>query len=329
LLGTELSIALALTLGITTIATFNQPKGADTFMNAVLGTDFQAKVQEGDIIGGYEVNSGFGLREAPKTNQGYGSSDHKGVDLLTPPGTKLYMIGAGGTVECEMQPDGAGLYATIKPKDIPYTFQAMHLNNCQSGEWATGQVFAETGGEADHPNAGNSSGAHLHWGQLKDGQHVHPQKGYLTAAIVGNWSDLMNEAATAKKGFGDVTDRLMNTILIQESGGDPTAENVHTGAAGKYQILPENIPAWAEECGVEGATDVPSFLANPDMQDAIAACKLKQYWDNAKERGVDDHTACRMVASAWYSGNPDWYDSTAPQAGYPSMVLGFASSLVR
>lgn len=81
---------------------------------------------------------------------------------------------------------------------------------------------------------------------------------------------------------------FINAIGGQESGGDYGAVNGRTGASGKYQIMPENWPAWAEEAGI--GADAPR---TPENQEIVARFKLGQYYDKYGARGA---------AIAWYGG---------------------------
>lgn len=81
---------------------------------------------------------------------------------------------------------------------------------------------------------------------------------------------------------------FVNAISGQESGGNYDAVNGRTGAAGKYQIMPENWPSWSQEAGLPEATPM-----TPESQEKVARYKLKQYYDNYGPRGA---------AIAWYAG---------------------------
>ena len=81
---------------------------------------------------------------------------------------------------------------------------------------------------------------------------------------------------------------FINAIAGQESGGNYNAENGDTGAYGKYQIMPSNWPAWAEEAGI--GADAPR---TPENQEIVARFKLGQYYDKYGARGA---------AIAWYGG---------------------------
>lgn len=97
-------------------------------------------------------------------------------------------------------------------------------------------------------------------------------------------------AQTETVGGGGVStiDGLMAAIGGQESGGDYDAENGRTGAHGKYQIMPENWPSWAEEAGL--GANAPR---TPENQERVARYKLSQYLQQYGPEGA-------MVA--WYSG---------------------------
>jgi hypothetical protein len=77
-------------------------------------------------------------------------------------------------------------------------------------------------------------------------------------------------------------------ISGQESGGNYDAVNSRTGAAGKYQIMPDNWPSWSVEAGLPEGSPM-----TPENQEVVARFKLKQYYDKYGARGA---------AIAWYAG---------------------------
>lgn len=83
-------------------------------------------------------------------------------------------------------------------------------------------------------------------------------------------------------------DSLVRAIGGQESGGNYEAKNARTRASGKYQIMPENWPSWAEEAGIGKNAE-----QTPENQETVARYKLKQYYDKYGARGA---------AIAWYAG---------------------------
>lgn len=88
----------------------------------------------------------------------------------------------------------------------------------------------------------------------------------------------------------DEFESLVSAIGGQESEGSGgyNAKNGRTGASGKYQIMPDNWPSWAEEAGL--SADAPM---TPENQEIVARHKLREYYDKYGARGA---------AIAWYGG---------------------------
>jgi hypothetical protein len=133
-------------------------------------------------------------------------------------------------------------------------------------------------------------------------------------------------------------DRLLQAVAGQESGGDPTVINTDAasadteygiGAIGRYQMLGTNVANWSQEAADAGVipqdiakqlkADPKAITGMPEIQDQIAAFKMEQYYQSAKDQGYTDDDAVRFVAAAWYSGDGNNLNSDAPQAGYPSI----------
>ena len=118
----------------------------------------------------------------------------------------------------------------------------------------------------------------------------------LSATFSKNNSDVAEEIASEDGGTIEEApeatvsgkEAFINAIAGQESGGNYNAENGDTGAYGKYQIMPSNWPAWAEEAGI--GADAPR---TPENQEIVARFKLGQYYDKYGARGA---------AIAWYGG---------------------------
>lgn len=118
----------------------------------------------------------------------------------------------------------------------------------------------------------------------------------LSATFSKKNSDVAEEIASEDGGTIEETpeatvsgrEAFINAIAGQESGGNYNAENGDTGAYGKYQIMPSNWPAWAEEAGI--GADAPR---TPENQEIVARFKLGQYYDKYGARGA---------AIAWYGG---------------------------
>lgn len=114
---------------------------------------------------------------------------------------------------------------------------------------------------------------------------------------------------------------FLRAISGQESGGNYGAVNSDSGAMGKYQIMPSNIQGpggWDMEALGRNIT-TQQFLNNPKLQEAIARHKLREYFSKYGARGA---------ASAWYSGDPNKWQNSSPQGGYPS-IAAYVASIIR
>ena len=113
-------------------------------------------------------------------------------------------------------------------------------------------------------------------------------------------------ASGAKGKFG----AFLRAIAGKESGGNYGAVNHSSGALGKYQIMPGNIPSWSKQA-LGHSVSAQQFLHSPQLQEQIAQYQLRNYFNKYGAAGA---------ASAWYSGNPNaWKNSYAKQGAYPSI----------
>lgn len=284
---------------------------------ATLSSDFAAPIQEGEILAGHQVTSGFGHRSTATLPAG-ASADHQGVDLATPIGTNLFAPGETGTtvkVRCwrDLQINGqggGGLVAEIEAESFPkWRFQALHLDACTTGIHAAGTVIATTG-------ASGIGAAHLDWRQRDrtTGKHQHPQQQYLLWALTGQPPIAL---------LSDI-DILRNAIVSQESAGKATIINQDSGALGLGQVMPENL-APVDENGQEilnsgwdfaalGKDITPAeFLASPDKQTKIINHQLANIQKRQLAAGHSKDEAIRRTAAEWYSGDANKVDDTKPQ----------------
>ena len=104
-------------------------------------------------------------------------------------------------------------------------------------------------------------------------------------------------------------DELFYGIAQQESGGNYKSVNAGSGALGKYQIMPANIPSWSKQyMGTQWTAR--QFLSDPNKQESLAKAVLKHYYDKWGARGA---------ASAWYSGDASLNLNYNKQHGGPSV----------
>jgi len=81
---------------------------------------------------------------------------------------------------------------------------------------------------------------------------------------------------------------FVSAISGQESGGNYEAVNTRTGAAGKFQIMPENWVPWSKQAGLPEGSSM-----TPENQEIVARYMLKQLYDAHGAKGA---------AIAWYAG---------------------------
>lgn len=112
-------------------------------------------------------------------------------------------------------------------------------------------------------------------------------------------------------------DDFMNALSSQESGGNYSAVNKHTGALGRWQVMPGNVSAWARRyLGIK--LTAQQFLRSPDMQNRLVKAVLGSYVSKYGYRGA---------AAAWYSGNPKLENNYKAQKYGPS-IGGYVDSVM-
>lgn len=121
-------------------------------------------------------------------------------------------------------------------------------------------------------------------------------------------------------GGGSAFDKFMNAISGQESGGNYHAVNGDSGALGKYQIMPGNLPSWSKQA-LGHSISRQTFLNSPELQEQIARYQMQQYYNKWGPRGA---------AIAWYAG-PGAVNSrnlNKSQGKYPT-ISGYVASVLR
>jgi hypothetical protein len=106
-------------------------------------------------------------------------------------------------------------------------------------------------------------------------------------------------------------------IAEQESGGNYHARS-GVGALGKYQVMPDNVPAWTREATGRAATPA-QFLASPDLQERTARRKLR---DLCGRYGV------RGAAAAWFSGRPELHNDPTYRGGGAASVKAYVDAVM-
>lgn len=91
--------------------------------------------------------------------------------------------------------------------------------------------------------------------------------------------------------------RFIWAVSIQESGGNYDAVNSGSGALGRWQVMPANVPSWTQRA-LGHSVSTYTFLHSHADQDAVAWSILGGDYDTYGPRGA---------AAVWYSGQPDWH----------------------
>ena len=121
-------------------------------------------------INGSKLSSGFGMRKHPIS--GYDKL-HKGVDFAAPSGTPIFAAG-NGVIEFISNNGGYGKYIRIR-HDSTYKTAYAHMKNFKKGLYKgarvkQGDVIGYVG------STGKSTGPHLHYEIIKNGNQINPQK---------------------------------------------------------------------------------------------------------------------------------------------------------
>jgi murein DD-endopeptidase MepM/ murein hydrolase activator NlpD len=117
-------------------------------------------------------------------------------------------------------------------------------------------------------------------------------------------------------------DRLMRAISTQESGENHTVINGDSGASGKWQVMPANIPSWSK-AALGREVSHSEFMGSAQIQQQVVKHRLNLYLTQQTKPGRSEEEIIRRVASTWYSGQPQLWNNTRPQYSngrqYPSI----------
>ncbi len=106
------------------------------------------------------ISSGFGKR-----NLSVGSKNHKGVDMSTPSGSKVYAPNDGQVITAkDTSPDGCGGFIMLDHGNMKTKFCHMRQWVVNQGDTVKkGQLIGYSGGGQGDPYRGTSTGSHLHY----------------------------------------------------------------------------------------------------------------------------------------------------------------------
>ncbi len=148
-------------------------------------------------IDGAKLSSSYGMRKHPIS--GYNKM-HKGVDFAAPKGTPVYAAG-NGIVEFVGRNGGYGKYIRLRHNNSYKTAYA-HLNNYRKGlhkglRVNQGDIIGYVG------STGRSTGPHLHYEIIYDGNQINPMKMKLPPRKILKGEELTRFDITRKKIYSD------------------------------------------------------------------------------------------------------------------------------
>lgn len=137
----------------------------------------------------------------------------------------------------------------------------------------------------------------------------------LQSAAVRQSMPQTNDQYNTNRVIGDINiDALRDAVIAKESGGDSTARNADSGALGKGQILPSNIPSWSKEA-LGREVSLQEFRNNPGIQMAIINHRFLRMANDIIGAGYSGDEAIRRIAAIWYSGKHELYDYRGEERG--------------
>lgn len=114
-------------------------------------------------------------------------------------------------------------------------------------------------------------------------------------------SSISTRYATESPASGDAK-QWRAAISGIESGGNYGAVNPTSGAMGRYQVMPANLPSWSQQALGHSITR-DEFLANPQFQDKIFDTIFGGY--------VKRYGSVELAARAWYAGEGGMWNTSA------------------
>lgn len=141
----------------------------DEYLGTLSGLKMKSKFPHFPLDSRYQnesyVTSPYGLRDDPN-NPGQ-PDGHDGIDIGVPAGTRLYAVDSGNVVKAH-ESGNAGYHVVIDHGNGIFT-EYMHLSKfmVKAGDKVkAGDTIGFTGGIRGTVGAGNSTGAHLHFGVI-------------------------------------------------------------------------------------------------------------------------------------------------------------------
>lgn len=204
-------------------------------------------------------------------------SNHYGVDIGVPVGTVLKAPLSGKIITRKVQKNGAGLYVTIRHQvdvGVYIYILLMHLHSVESYinagyDIAEGEKIGTTGGAQGDPNAGHSTGPHLHLEVRKGGNES-------ANAVDPKFYFLAKEKCVAKNGgkiliYGDPTFMSFDNASLRTITGYKYSahDDITVMDATEYTPKKEKKPVstTAKERLAPGIWQITKLLIDSSVQD--------------------------------------------------------------
>lgn len=184
---------------------------------------------------------------------------HNGIDIGIPQGTPIYSP-VSGTAKIHFQKNGAGLYISIMSGGYQYLFMHLHKTTISNGASVQeGKLIAYSGGKKGDPNAGGSTGPHLHF----EVRHS-PYSGGKDAI---NPIYFLSDELTGKVKQNKMNQEIVGISMIDEKAEDEKERFVTISS----KQVTEDAEADVSDEIDDSATEEETIVLDTEYQEGLAA----------------------------------------------------------
>lgn len=184
---------------------------------------------------------------------------HNGIDIGIPQGTPIYSP-VSGTAKIRFQKNGAGLYISIMSGGYQYLFMHLHKTTISNGASVQeGKLIAYSGGKKGDPNAGGSTGPHLHF----EVRHS-PYSGGKDAI---NPIYFLSDELTGKVKQNKMNQEIVGISMIDEKAEDEKEQFVTISS----KQVTEDAEADVSDEIDDSATEEETIVLDTEYQEGLAA----------------------------------------------------------
>lgn len=184
---------------------------------------------------------------------------HNGIDIGIPQGTPIYSP-VSGMAKIRFQKNGAGLYISIMSGGYQYLFMHLHKTAISNGASVQeGKLIAYSGGKKGDPNAGGSTGPHLHF----EVRHS-PYSGGKDAI---NPIYFLSDELTGKVKQNKMNQEILTISMIDEKVEDEKEQFVTISS----KQVEEDAEADVSDEIDDSATEEETIVVDTEYQEGLAA----------------------------------------------------------